>query len=431
MKKFILLTLLVSVLIISLAYAGSQSIGQGDSAQINATFVSQSPDPVEPGQVVTAKFKIENEGKSTIEDVIVKIVPKFPFTIYNDATEKNIGKLRANSIGANAVEVGFKLKVDEEAVEEETEIELMIKVAENVWKSYTGNEFLIDIETHDAVLDITSITSEPKQIAPGETADVSIMVKNQADSLLKDIKFKLEFDNDLPLAPYQSSSERRIAQLKSNYQNSLAFKIIADPEAVPGLYKIPLNISYNDEKGNSYSTNDILAVTIGEIPKIRAYVKKSTVLQAKEHGKITLEIANAGSSDLKFLELYILPSDDYHLVSTSNYFYLGDVDSDDTESEEIDVYINKVKVLHLPIQLKYADANNKPFQQQFDLEMNLYSTSELKKYGVIESSTAGVYVLVIVLIIASFILYRYRKKNPEKFSKLMKKLPFLNNSKKK
>ena len=430
MKKTILLTILIIFLASVFVQAGLNAVSQADTPQIYTTLISQSPDPVEPGEIVKVKFKIENRAQQTDEDVIVKILPKFPFTIYNDDLEKNIGKLKATSTGADAVIVEFQLKVDEEAVEKDTELELKIQVGKGII-SYTDDDFSIDIQTRDAVLDITSITYEPEQIAPGESAKVNVLVKNLADSLLKDIKFKLDFSaDDMPLAPYQSSSERRLAQLKSGFQNSLAFEIIADPEATPGLYKIPVNITYNDAQGTSYTVSDILALTVGETPKLRVYVKKSEVLRAKKPGKVTIEIANAGSSDVKFLELFLLPSEDYQLVATTDYFYLGDVDSDDTESEEIDVFINKrVKTLHLPVKLKYTDANNKPLQQQFDLELQLYSTSQLKKFGVLKKNKAGLYFIIIVLIIAGIVFYRRYKKDPKKFSKLKQKIPFFNNKK--
>ncbi len=406
MKK-ILSYVFVFLVLSLLAHAGSKALSQANSPQVTATLQSHSPDPVEPGQIVTVKFKIENKGKETTNDAVVRILPKYPFAVYNDRSEKNIGKLKALSTGADAVVVEFKLKVDEKAVEEDTELELEVQMGENAI-SYVSNEFMIDIETHDAVLDITSITSEPLRIAPGGTGKVNIQVKNLADSLLKDIKFKLDFNQDsLPLAPYQSSSERRISQLESKFQDSLSFQLIAEPDAVPGLYKVPMNITYNDEKGNSYSLKDLLAVVIGETPKVKAYIKKSTVLQANKAGKITLEIANGGTTDVKFVELYLLPSDDYELVSTTRYIYVGEIDSDDTDSEEIDIFVKRsLKELHFPVQLKYLDANNQPFQQAFDLELPLHSASELKKFGVLESNNTWVYVLLILFLSAGYFYYR-------------------------
>ena len=414
----LVLVILMFLLFLSLVQAG----GTYASPDVEVTLISQDPDPVEPGQVVKLRFKIENDGAESSADAIVKLDLKKPFSMYSGSASRNIGKLRAAATGADAEIVEFLVKIDEQATEKETELELEVRVGDASFV-YTNDEFMVDIQTHDAVLEIISITPEPKQIAPGDKSKITILVKNLADSLLKDIKFKLDFSSSsIPLVPHQSSSERRISQLRSNYQKVMVFDIMADPAASAGLYKVPLNISYNDEKGNSYLIEDVMAITVGEKPSIRPYIKKSSVLQSKKAGKVTLEVANAGTTDIKFLEMEIMSSNDFQLVSTSNYFYIGDVDSDDTESEEIDIFINtKAKSMTIPIKLKYYDANNQNYQQQFNLKMNLYSSSQLKKFGVIPTSKAGMYFLVVILIVVGILMYRSHKKDPEGFSRKMKK----------
>ncbi len=415
MKKLSLLVSIMFVLIISSCLV--------EAADISVTLVSQSPSPVEPGQTVKVRFKIENDGEETISDAVVKLLPTYPLSMYSSPSEKNIGALRGYATGNDAVFVEFVLKVDENATEEEVELELEVLTGET-GVAFIDDEFMIDIQTHDAVLDIVSISSEPEEIAPGNSGEVNILVKNVADSLLKDIKFKLDFtDDDIPLSPYKSSSERRIFELETNHQKYLTFKIIADPSAVSGLYKVPMTITYNDEKGTSYSVSDILTILVGEKPKLTAYIKKSSMLQAKKGSKVTIEIANTGTTDVKFLELTILPSENYQLLTTSNYFYLGDVDSDDTESEEIEIYFSKrVKTLEIPIQLKYYDANNKNYQQNFNLNMNLYSSGQLKKFGILEKSKAGSYLFLIILIVGGIFLYRKYRKDPKEFSKWISEL---------
>jgi len=413
--KNIVVLVSILILLIPLATAGLQQTSEASSPQITATLQSQTPDPVEPGQFVTVKFKIENQGKETKNDVKVKLIQKYPFSLVDGDGIKSIGKLRAGSTGADAVVVTYKIKVDENAVEDDTELELEIHEGSSTI-SYTDEEFLIDIRTEDAVLDITSIKSEPSQIAPGEMAKVHITVKNLADSLLRDIKFKLDFDDDdMPLAPYQSSSERRISQLKRDFQDSLTFSIIAAPDATPGLYKVPVTITYNDDRANSFTISDILAVTVGDTPKVRPYIKKSNVMKKGTPGKLTLGLANAGTNDVKFVELFLLPSEDYELISTSDYFYIGDIDSDDTESEEIDIYVSKkADSLKVPVRLKYFDANNKEFQQQFNLEMNLYSSFQLKRFGIEEPGNLIRNLFFLLLIIGGIYYYRTYYKKPER-----------------
>ena len=157
---------------------------------VQVTLVSQDPDPVEPGEIVKVKFKVENTGRETEQEAIVRVLPKYPFTTYG-ISEKNIGRLRASSTGADAEVVEFELKVDSNAVERESGIGLEVQFADTAIR-YTNDELKINVQTRDAILDIVSIDSNPKQIAPGEIGEVTILVKNQADSLLTDIKFRLD-----------------------------------------------------------------------------------------------------------------------------------------------------------------------------------------------------------------------------------------------
>ena len=414
MKKIILY--IIAIFILAFAV---QSVVTYTSPQLSVTLVSQSPDPVEPGEIVTVKFKIENAGTQSTEDAIVSIKPQFPFSIYGDVTEKNIGKLRAGTTGADAEIVKFKLKVADDAVEANTELELKVKAGDST-RSYTNNEFLIDIQTRDAILEISSIKYEPEQVPPGGQADIKITVKNLADSLLKDITFNLDFSSDdLPLAPYQSTSQRQIAVLNPNHQLPLIFKVIAKPDATPGLYKVPLNMSYNDAQGNSYSVSEILAISIGDVPKLNTYIKKSAVMQNKAAGVVTIEVANSGATNVKFFELEILDSEQFSLVSTTNYFYIGDVDSDDTESEEITLYIKtKENIVNVPISIKYSDANNNQYSETLELPLNLYSTSQLTKFGVLAKSNNSLWVIIIILGLVGFFIYR---KQPKWLPKILKK----------
>jgi hypothetical protein len=384
---------------------------------LRVTLMSQEPDPAEPGETITVKFKIENEGAQSSQDTIVKLLLKYPFTVYGDTTEKNIGKLKALSTGADAAIVEFKLKIDEQAVQGDLPLDLVVQLGDGA-VSYTNGEFVIHVQSRNALLEITSITSDPSPIAPGDVANINIIVKNPSQTLFRDIRFKLDLTGStIPLAPHQSSSEKSIPLLLSNYQQTLSFGLIALPNAASGLYKIPVNITYYDEKGNSYFINDVLAVLVGEKPNMRIYLKKSTVMQDGEAGKITLEVANAGNTDMKYVQLTLQPSDDYHLVTTREYFYLGNINSDDTQSEEVDVYLTpKDKVVHIPGTLKYVDANNKEYQQTFDLELNTYSSSELKKFGLVPASSSWVYVLILIILVGAIFGYRQwkKKKNGKK-----------------
>ncbi len=402
---FVLLTVLLSFSLVSAA-----------DSSVTVNLQSQSPDPVEPGQIVTVKFKIETGLLDTQSDVVATLLPKHPFSLYGDVAEKNLGVLPAGASGSDAIEVEYKLKVDEDAAEGDTELEFSLVFGDGGSIDYVNDEFMIDIQTHDAVLEISSITTSSESVAPGESATVEVLVKNTADSLLKDIIFSLDFDDDdLPFAPYQGSSESRIAQLESGFQQSLQFNVIALPDAAGGLYKIPLSVTYNDEKGNAYEFNDLLALQVGKQPVLRAYVKKTDIVSAGQEGKVTIGLANSDTSNINYLELEVLDSTDFVLLSPSNYFYIGDLDSDDTESEEISIYAEKgLDELVIPVKVSYSDDSNKAYQQNFDLQLTLYDSGELSKYGLVESGKGGVFFFVVLLLAGAGGYYYYRKKKKKK-----------------
>lgn len=382
-----------------------------DPLQLSATLVSQSPSPVEPGEIVTVKIQVENDGAATNQDVIVRLAPEHPLTLYRGSLEKNLGKLPAAVTGGDAREATFYLRVAEDAVEQNVPLNVYLDVGEGSL-AYINDEFTIDVETRDAVLSITKVKFTPEQVPPGETATMEVTVKNFGDSLLRDLRFKLDLDDvALPLAPYQSSSEQRLSLLEGNYQDTIAFTLIADPAATTGLYKVPLQISYTDERGNPQSVTELLAVKVGETPKLRVYVRKSTVQKAGEQGIVTIGLANAGTTDIKFLEMTVQPSESYDLVSPSNYFYIGDVDSDDTESEDIHLFIDSdAEELSLPLEISYYDANNRQFTQQVTIPLALFSGGELKRYGLVESSNGWIFFVILLLAGGGFWWWRRRKK---------------------
>ncbi len=286
MKKFFIF-LLVLFLVLPLVCA--------NSPHITVTLLNQDPDPVGQGQVVEARFKIENDGLQTLGDVEVEFLPKYPFTLYSGDAIREIGKLRAGQTGADAIIVDYKLKVDNAAVEGDNEIELLVRSGSNEF-SFTQDEFMIDIE------------------------------------------------------------------------------------------------EYN-------------------LPEIKAYLRETDIIQPNSKGSITIEVANVDEADIKFLQMTLLPNEDYKLLSASNYVYLGDVDSDDTESEDFEIFVNDVKEdVTIPILLQYEDIEEIEHEEEFEVTFNVYNSGELSKYGLQKRSYTLIVIVILVILIIVYFYWKKRRK---------------------
>jgi len=288
MKKLIVLMILASMLLTFVCITTVSA-----APHITATLLNQDPDPVEQGDVVEVRFKIENDGSETLENVEVEILPKYPFSLYTGEALQPIGKLRSGQTGADAIIVDYKLKVDSSAIDGDNEIELIVRSGA-VEFSYTQNQFMVEVKEYHA-------------------------------------------------------------------------------------------------------------------PDIRVYIIENNILQSNTKGTITLELANVGLGDVKFLQMTLLPSEDYHLISSSDYIYLGSIDSDDTDSEDFDIFVTNVKdgIVSIPIKLEYQDTNEKPYVKNIDLQFNVYTPEELSKYGLKEKSYT---LIIIIILLLAIIVYLFWKK---------------------
>ncbi|MBD3319206.1 hypothetical protein GF342_04830 [Candidatus Woesearchaeota archaeon] len=405
MRKY-LMTYLIFLLII---LGCTAVVAQYNSPNIRVTMLNQDPDPVQPGDVVEVRLKIENLGQETTEEVIVELLPSYPFSVYSGSAKQNIGKMQGAQTGADAVIIDYKVKVDEDAVEGDTELELRVRWSDNAYQTFTDNQIMIDVQTYDAVLAIDQVTIEDEQIAPGHVGSLTLMLKNFADGLLKDIEVTLNL-NSTPFSPFRSTAQKRVFQIKSDYQIPLEFELIAKPDAEAGVYNIPVTIRYTDDLGVVYTKSDLLSMVVGQTPELSAYVKESTVVSGGKKGTVTLELANSGSTNVKFLQLTLLPSEDYEILSSTNTIYIGDIDSDDIETQDFDLFIKSVGELLLPVQVKYKDANNNPYEHTFQVPMRVYSTRERYAFGLAQIPYTTIIVVLALAGLGGYFIYRRVKK---------------------
>lgn len=256
-------------------------------------LINQDPDPVSAGDVVEVRFKVENLWETTKDEIIVVIMPEYPFTLYSGEKTRNIGILTGRQYGADAQILDFKLKVDKNAVEGDHEIGIKVSTGETIW--VYDDLFFVDIESEE-------------------------------------IRF-------------------------------------------------------------------------------RTYIRNSNIIIPGSKGTFSIEFANAGGYDIEFLELELLSSPDYKLLSTSTYTYIGELDSDDTESEEFQIYVpDEIEVVNIPIKVTY-EVNDYTYEEESNLQLELLTIEEAKNIGLIKSkNTTNIILAIIAIIVILFIIRKVRKR---------------------
>lgn len=389
------------LLFISLIFA--ISIANAYASGLTVEISKYEPYPAEPGKYVDVWIKVQNIGSDDAENVYVKIQPNFPFSI-DEQSEKNLGTI----IGGEEVLTRFKIRVDENAVQGDNYLDVSYK--------YNGYDWItkripIYIQTHDSILSIEKVYTKPGILEPGKIAKLYLVLKNLADSFLSDIKIKLDIANSsLPFAPINSTSEKRIYLLESKENATLVFDIVTNPSAESGIYKIPISIEYSDSVGEKYVRQDIVSLTVGGKPSIDVLLDETSILKPGESGDIEVSIINSGLIDVKFLKIKLLDGE-YKKLSADT-IYIGDLDSDDTDTVKFKIYANptKEKKTTLRFLIHYYDKNNNEYTEYRNLTLNLYSSYEISKYNLREKPNYVIALLIIIALAIGYFFYKRKRK---------------------
>ena len=407
MKKTILV--MVMVLMMPMVMAATSTNLMTSFPNLKITLVNQEPDPVEPGEYVDIRWKIENIGSENAEDVQLQLIPQYPFSLDPGVSAiRDAGSVHGRQTGDVGAIVKYHVRIDPNAVEGNNEIKLMYKYKGTGWVELEA--FNISIQSRQALLGIEAITFEPEKILPGQANKITITVNNLAESMLKDISMKLDFTG-LKFSPVGSANEKTIGKLPKSESADVSFNIIADADAESKVHKVPLLITYTDEVGTKFTKNTTIGLIVEDNPSYIVNIEETTLHVKEKPGKIVLSVSNVGSSTLKYTSTNLLPSEDYEILG-QDALYLGNIDSDDFETAEFTLYV-KTNKESVPINAKltYKDAYNREYTSQENLNLKLYPESLAVKYGLEQaSSKVGVIVIIIIVAVGYYAYKRWKKK---------------------
>jgi len=352
---------------------------------------------------------VQNTGDSDAKDVSIEIIPQAPFTVYNDDNIKTIPLLGAQKDYL----IDFNLKVDDNAVEGDNNL----KIKYSIGASGTEKDLQLYVQTKDSTLTIASVKMNPTEISPGSDGTLTITVKNNAPSTMTDLSMKLQLQAiigatlvDLPFAPMDSGTEHKIYRLEAGQSTDFTYALRVYPDAVSKVYKIPFTLTYYDSSGNAKNKTDYVGVVVNGVPDISMLIDKTDLSMQKRTGSITLKIINKGVSDIKFLNVILQKSSDFESLSNTDTTYVGNLVSDDYQTAEYNIDVkSKANKILVPVTLQYRDANNKYYEKNFNVELNLIDSSKLNP----QKGVGGFSWIAIILVLAiAFGIWRYfRNKN--------------------
>jgi hypothetical protein len=411
MRKLLLMLLFMVPVAIAIETSNIHPTVDFSPAYFQVVATKYEPYPAEPGSYVDVWLKVRNIGNVEAKDFTLTLKPAYPFSLDpNEAAERSLGEILA---GESAT-VHYKVKVDENAVEGDTELDFVYTTGTSV---EMDGAVTIKIQTIDAVLSVDSVKTIPESVVPGEAFDVKIKFTNNADSYLKYVSVGLPLINpathaELPFTPVGGGIVKTLYQVGPGEETEFTFKLVANPDAESKPYKLPVIINYYDDLGRLYNLTNIVGIIVGSEPDIFISVDSSTIYGKRQTGDLVLKVVNKGLTGIKFVNINLKDSEDYDILSPKEV-YIGSVDSDDYETADFKVYVKGFEdsTLKLPLSMEYMDANNNPYQKDLELEFTVYSA---KKLGASSGSSLGTIIFILIILVIAYFIYRRWEKKKRK-----------------
>ena len=277
---------------------------------------------------------------------------------------------------------------------------------------FIGLFLVISLFSLASAVTIKSAVTSPSEIAPGEIAKITIEIENILSDDVQNVNVALDLSGTVPIAPYQGSSEKSVDEIREGDDEKFTFNIIVLPEASPGIYKIPVKVSYM-VNGTLGTKNGTIGVMVNSPARIKISVE-GYLIKGQE-GTVDFRIVNDGLSDLKLVSVQTTQPVSGATINSPLYEYLGNIDSDDFETVELTIFAreNSGSSILIPLKIIYKDTTNKDFTQEETLNVKVYSQEEAENLGLIEKQNYTLYIAIGIIVLL-YIFYRIRKRMKRK-----------------
>jgi hypothetical protein len=401
--------MLINLITLSGVFASTTSV-----TALNVEFLSQNPDPVEPGNFVELRWRLTNNGGQAAA-FDFELIPEYPFRLTDDAIQtKTITGFQG---GTGSDILFYRVRVADDAIEGSQN---KIKLAYRNKGSLTAEQIIVEvpirIQSRKGLVEVASVNLNPDTIAIGSTFTAGIVVRNLGATSISNVKVTLDTEGT-GFTPIGSSNQKIANIIPANGASEIQFEYFADGNTQVKVHAIPITIEYTDTLGRTTTQSTKIGFQIDATPSYLTNLEQTDILTANTKGRVVVSISNIGKSDLNFVVLELLESDDYVILSTPKS-YLGNLQSDDFETGQYEIFVNPTSASEVPLKFRlyYRDAYDKTYMQDLVVDHRIFSKEEAKKFGLIKTSSGGVgfVIIVLVLIVGLIFWFRHKKKVQKK-----------------
>jgi hypothetical protein len=317
MKKTMLPVLIILVL---MACTPAVNAALAGSTVLSVSLANYDPNPAIAGDPVEVRIGIENIGGTTTNDLMLEIVPEYPFELVpGENAVHDVGivqEYHADST-ANIKIVTYKMQINKNAPAGSYELKVMYY--EKGSTEMTKKSLYLDVKSKETA---QVIHIDKSILVPGKQSSLKFTINNLGNAPLRDLTFNWDNDQNIIL-PVGSDNTRYIKYIDIGNGTDLEYQVIADTNAQPGLYKLNLYLSYDDSFSNQTKKISTFA---------GVYVGGGTdfdvAFSDNANGIMSFSVANIGSNPANSVSV-VIPEQPVWSVSGTNSVIIGNLNKGD------------------------------------------------------------------------------------------------------
>lgn len=324
MKKICILMLLLL-----LPLNACTALADTTGLDVSVSLINQNPDPARPGETMELTVSVQNTGNKDLKNIVVEIVPEgtssslYPFSeVSGEGLEKEVSFLNSRNDDKDSAILKFKLKTDADVPEGTYEVDIKTTAE---YEDGSGTKVFSSTETIE--LDVRGM--EYAQILTINRANIDIakeeplefIITNTGNSPLKNLVISWS-DPDGVILPVRSDNTKYIKYLEVDESVTVAYSIMADVNAVPGLYTLNINLSFEDYDSEATSMQTTAGLFVGGETDFDVSFSES------DAGEISLSVANVGNNEAYSVKVS-LPEQEGYRVSGSSSEIVGNLEKGD------------------------------------------------------------------------------------------------------
>jgi uncharacterized membrane protein len=197
--------------------------------------------------------------------------------------------------------------------------ELKVKYYEAGSTDVTQKSLSLDVKSKESA---EVIHIDQTMLVPGKQSSLKFTINNVGSAPLRDLTFSWDNDDKIIL-PVGSDNTKYIKYIDIGNGTDLDYQVMADTNAVPGLYKLNLHLTYEDSMSNQTKTiNTYAGVYVG------GGTDFDVAFSDNANSQMSFSVANIGSNPANSVSV-VIPDQPGWSVSGSNSVIIGNLNKGD------------------------------------------------------------------------------------------------------